>query len=304
MDTYDRQLRCFIRIAELGSISRASEVLDLTQSWISKQLAALEADLGKTLFLRNGRGVELTDAGEKLYDEIQHRYREIDRAVDSIREAHGVTQGTVRLAVVHTLSYYFLADVVASFVHAHPRANLSLLGRSSPEVVALVENGKAEIGFVYDSVLASDSLLSHSLFEDEMCLIVPDEADIGREGAIDLHGIKLHLVGFPAHYALRRMIQSSGLDADYVTEADTVDTMVKLVSSGVGACILPERIPDRLITEYKLRKVRIISPLMRRRVVAIRHRERRLSPLVDDLLRYATRVSEQLTPNHPLTKKE
>ena len=64
METFDRQLRYFLQIAELKSLSRAAEDLDQTQSGLSRQLAALEAHVGKPLFNRTGRGVELTEAGQ------------------------------------------------------------------------------------------------------------------------------------------------------------------------------------------------------------------------------------------------
>jgi DNA-binding transcriptional LysR family regulator len=273
MDTPDRQLRYFLRIAELKSLSRAAEDLDQTQSGLSRQLAALEAHVGKPLFTRTGRGVELTVAGSRLLEGIQPAYQNIDRVLDAVRQQEGVTHGTVRLATVHTLSYYFMADVVASFVSSHEHVNLSVMGRSSPDVVALVESGKADVGFVYDAAVASDNLTSTPLFDDEMCLIV--RRDVPLADAVDLGGMPLRLVGFPPHYALRKMIHSAGLQ----------------VSSGVGACILPSRIPEKLLTDYGLRKVGIRSPVLRRRVVAITPAQRQPLPLVAELLACAHRIA-------------
>ncbi|CAB3909041.1 LysR family transcriptional regulator [Achromobacter sp. CF-sbj1-Ac2-l] len=282
MDTPDRQLRYFVRIAELKSLSRAAEDLDQTQSGLSRQLAALEAHVGKPLFVRTGRGVELTEAGARLLEGIQPAYRAIDQALEAVRQREGVTQGSVRLATVHTLSYYFMADVVAQFVSSREHVNLSVMGRSSPEVVTLVESGKADIGFVYDAAVASDALASTPLFDDDMCLIVRD--GVAAEDGVDLGAMALRLVGFPSHYALRKMIHSAGLQPEFVAEAETIDAMLKLVSSGVGACILPSRIPQKLLTDYGLRQVAIGSPVLRRRVVAITLAQREPLPLVRELL--------------------
>lgn len=289
MDTPDRQLRYFMRIAELKSLSRAAEGLDQTQSGLSRQLAALEAHVGKPLFVRTGRGVELTEAGVRLLEGIQPAYRAIDQALEAVRQREGVTQGSVRLATVHTLSYYFMADVVAQFVSSREHVNLSVMGRSSPEVVTLVESGKADIGFVYDAAVASDALVSTSLFDDDMCLIVRD--GVAVEDGADLGAMALRLVGFPSHYALRKMIHSAGLQPEFVAEAETIDAMLKLVSSGVGACILPSRIPQKLLTDYGLRKVAIGSPVLRRRVVAITLAQRQPLPLVRELLDCALRIA-------------
>ncbi|MFY3131862.1 LysR family transcriptional regulator [Achromobacter ruhlandii] len=289
MDTPDRQLRYFVRIAELKSLSRAAEDLDQTQSGLSRQLAALEAHVGKPLFVRTGRGVELTEAGARLLQGIQPAYRAIDQALEAVRQREGVTQGSVRLATVHTLSYYFMADVVAQFVSSREHVNLSVMGRSSPEVVTLVESGKADIGFVYDAAVASDALASTALFDDDMCLIVRD--GVAAEDGVDLGAMALRLVGFPSHYALRKMIHSAGLQPEFVAEAETIDAMLKLVSSGVGACILPSRIPQKLLTDYGLRQVAIGSPVLRRRVVAITLAQRQPLPLVRELLDCARRIA-------------
>jgi len=292
VETIDRQLRYFCRIAELGSVSKAADVLDQTQSGMSKQLALLESFLGQSLFIRTGRGLDLTEAGAILYERTRAAFKEVDLAVADARQ-QGVTQGTVRLATVHTLSYYFTAEVVASFVSANPSANLSLMGRSSPEVVALVESGKADIGFVYDSAVDTGDLNALHLFEDEMALIVQTDSEL--QGDQDLTCQALRLVGFPSHYALRRMIHRGGLSPTFVAEAETIDAMLKLVSSGVGHCILPSRIPHKLLHDNDLRMLRITKPLLRRKVVLITNRSKAGNSLIAELQGCAERVAARLS---------
>jgi LysR family transcriptional regulator, transcription activator of glutamate synthase operon len=282
MESLDRQIRYFIKIAELKSLSRAAGSLDLTQSGLSRQLATLEAYVGKPLFSRTGRGVELTDAGRILLETTRPGYSVIDRALETVREKEGITQGCVHLAAVHTLSYYFTADVVAAFVGARPHVNLSLKGRSSPEIVELVETGRADIGFVYDSAVASPDITTIPLFEDEMCLIMR-EAEAYPDG-VDLTVAAPRLVGFPQNYALRKMLEGIGIYPEFAAEAETVDAMLRLVSWGIGACVLPSRMPDGIVKDYGLRKLRIDRPVMRRRVVAIVRREPQPTGLVKQLL--------------------
>lgn len=290
METLDRQLRYFLFIAEIGSLSKAAEALDQTQSGISKQLGLLEANIGHALFIRTGRGMELTESGSKLFASLSPAYREIDNAVKSI-QAQSSTHGSVRLAAVHTLSYYFTADVVAQFTGARPHVNLSLLGRSSPEVVALVASGKADVGFVYDTAVDSDAVISRSLFDDDMVLICNGQLPPAMESATEP---KLRLVGFPAHYALRRMLHSAGIQATFVAEAETIDAMLKLVSSGIGACILPSRIPDRLLSDYGLIKSALDNKALRRKVVAITSAGKYQSPLATELLNCAMQVAKNM----------
>lgn len=291
IENLDRSLRCFLRIAQLGSVSKAAEDLGQSQSSLSKQLSALEQSLGQALFIRTGRGVSVNDAGQLLLQAIEPAYSRIDTAVHAVRQDQGVNQGTVRLATVHTLSYYFMSDVAAAFMSAHPGVNLSLLGRSSPEVVALVESGKADIGFVYDSAVDCGGLSSHTLFDDQMCRI---SAQQDKAPNADLSKQPLRLVGFPPHYALRRMIHSSGLSPEFVAEAETIDAMLRLVASGLGDCILPSRIPDNLLQEHKLYKYPIEQPILQRRVVAILRADRDPLTLTSRLLDCALRIAQGL----------
>ncbi|NYT36586.1 LysR family transcriptional regulator [Allopusillimonas soli] len=268
MDGQDRQLRYFLRIAALSSLSKAADELNLSQSGLSRHLAALEAYLGKPLFNRTGRGVTLTEAGRKLVDAALPSYARIDDTLELLRDKEGITQGDLRIATIHTFSYYFVSDLLARFLSKYEQVNLSVMARSSPDVVSLVEKGKADIGFVYDSAVASEFLESVPLFVDEMCLIACP-GQLPAETDADLSTCHMPLVGFPEHYALRRMLKSAGLDDRVVVVAETIDAMLRLSSTGIGACVLPEHIPTQLLADYGLVKVRLEKPRLQRMVVAI-----------------------------------
>jgi len=290
MKALDAQIRLFLAIAHARSISGAAMTLGLTQSGLSRQLAQLEAAVGQKLCDRHGRGVSLTDAGHKLQAAAQTAYDVIDNTILQLREEQGVSQGSLRVAVIHTLSYYFMPDVVSRFMSQRPNANVSLMGRSSPEVVELVEAGKADIGFVYDVAVASDAVEIVPLFDDVMTLIVSQNSpSVALEG-VDLEAQRVPLVAFPAHYALRRMLHRKGLDTNVVAEVDTVDAMLRLVASTGGQCVLPDRVPTQLLENYGLSRVRIINPRLSRRVVAITKREKAKTALVKHMLKIAQTV--------------
>jgi LysR family cyn operon transcriptional activator len=283
----DHQLRLFVEIANYKSLSGAADALSLTQSGLSRQLASLESFIGQPLFVRHGRGVEPTEAGQKLLEASRSAYQLIDNTMVQLRDQHGVTAGSLNVATIHTLSYYFMAEVVARFMAQRPHANVSLLGRSSPGVVELVEAGRAEIGFVYDSAVASDELEITPLFEEEMCFVVHESSRFATLGAIALSEETPPLVVFPAGYALRRMLHTRAFDAAIAAEVETVDAMLKLVSLTNGQCILPSLIPKKLLREYQLVGVPIEKPLMRRRIVAITRRGRPLSAMTSLVLEIA-----------------
>jgi DNA-binding transcriptional LysR family regulator len=283
----DHQLRLFVEIANGKSLSAAAEALSLTQSGLSRQLASLEDYIGQPLFVRHGRGVKPTEAGEMLLETARSAYRLIDNTVVQLRDQHGVTSGSLNVATIHTLSYYFMAEVVARFMAQRPNANVALLGRSSPGVVELVEAGRAEIGFVYDSAVASDALEITPLFEEQMCFVVHESSRFATQAAVSLNEDTPPLVVFPASYALRRMLHTRTFDATVAAEVETVDAMLKLVSLTNGQCVLPSLIPKKLLSEYQLVSIPIEEPLMRRRIVAITRRGRPLSAMTALVLQIA-----------------
>ncbi|MGF6999670.1 LysR family transcriptional regulator [Paraburkholderia sp. GAS32] len=279
MKFLDHQLRLFLAIAKARSLSAAAEALDLTQSSLSKQLSTLESYIGHPLFDRHGRGVALTDAGSKLQDVARPAYELIDNCVSQMREEQGVTEGTLRVATIHTLSYYFVAHVLAKFMGQRPKVNMTLLGRSSPEVVELVETGKADLGFVYDTAVASDAVDIVPLFDEEMCLVVHRSSPLALLESISLCENDVPLIVFPPNYALRRMLSGSVKNLQVAAEVDTVDAMLRLASLTSGQCVLPSRMPTKLLDEYDLRRVSIENPKLSRRIVVITRRGRTPSTL-------------------------
>jgi DNA-binding transcriptional LysR family regulator len=291
----DYQARLFIEIASHKSLSAAAEALSLTQSGLSRHLASLEEFIGQPLFIRHGRGVELTEAGRKLLEVVSAAYQLVDNTILQLRNEHGVTDGSIHVATIHTLSYYFMAEVAAKFMAQRPSASLALLGRSSPGVAELVENGRAEIGFAYDSAVASDQLEITPLFEDTMCLVVHESSRFATRASVDLRAELVPLIAFPVGYALRKMLHTKEFDATVAAEVETVDAMLKLVSMTNGQCILPVLIPEKLLQEYQLVRVKIEQPLMRRWIVAVTRRGRPVSAMTALMLEIARESASKVT---------
>jgi len=148
------------------------------------------------------------------------------------------------------------------------------------------------MGIVYDSAVDSDVFTSTALFDDDMALIV--KATNSRIGPQDLTGEHLKLVAFPAHYALRKMIHSGGLNPIIAAEAETIDVILQLVASGVGDAILPCRLPKKMLDDHGLKKLPISSPLLRRKVVLISRADKSTATAIKSVLEVAHKVARKL----------
>jgi LysR family transcriptional activator of glutamate synthase operon len=289
----DRKIRNFLCISMHSSISAASEQLNISQPSLSRQLASLEGYLGSPLFRRTGRGLILTDAGKHLASIASPAFMSIDSAISQIRNEFGITQGSLRLATVHTLTYYFLGDLVSRFVHQNQDVTVSFMARSSTEVIKLVESGRADLGFVYDSEVASKDLISSALFTEPMAIIVRADLDPAPQ-KIDMTKQMLKLVVFPSGYALRRMLDTCGVPYTIAAEVETVDAMLELVSSNVGACILPSHIPQRVLEQYNLTRITDVIPVLQRKVVAIYRADTPPTAITKAILGFATEAAKAL----------
>lgn len=267
----DQKIRYFLAIAEAGSISDAALNLGISQSGLSRQLKQLEDYFGRPLFIRTGRGVTLNETGFRLEAAVRPCYDMVDQGIDTLRAASGIVQGSVRIAMVHTLSYYFLPPLLAQLHETYPDVDTYLLGRGSPEVAKLVETSKADIGFVYDVAVAADGLLVERLFEERMCLLHHKDLVVPPPTA-DGPPWEFPLITFPKYYALRRMLHLAKLDQNVIAEVDTVDVMLNLVAHKLGVCILPRLVPDWPFGDLQLARHDITLPGLRRWVVCIRHR--------------------------------
>src|SRR3954451_19865479 len=143
-----QQLTYFLAAIEHGSFSAAANSLLLAQPSLSDQIRRLEAELGVPLFVRAGRGVELTDAGRILRPYAERVLAEAQEAMESVREVRDLTGGTVAFGFFGGAHHSLLGDVVERFRTSYPGVRLRAIGQNSAEVADAVRDGRLEGGLV------------------------------------------------------------------------------------------------------------------------------------------------------------
>ena len=166
-------LRTFREVVRERSFTAAARKLFLTQPAVSQQIKALETEIGERLLERTGRDVRPTDAGALLLETAEKVLRELDDGTARIREARDQGEGTVVIACGDTTALYLLPPVLAAFRAEFPKADVAVRCHGSPEVLAHVLSGGADLGVATETSDLDPALESGQLLEEDLVLAVP-----------------------------------------------------------------------------------------------------------------------------------
>ncbi|MCG5073340.1 LysR family transcriptional regulator [Paraburkholderia tagetis] len=284
----------FVAVARANSLREAADILGVTQPALSKQIRALEASLSRTLFLRHGRGMELTPDGRAMFLEVEPLLNALDTAFSrsSLQSRHG---GTLRIAMVQTLVASFMSMLSRELLDVYPDLQLTIHCDSSTNVVESIERGRADIGFVYETAVDGPDLVSQPLFEETLALYTRADADTDTDAVPGLAAMKLIVP--PRAYALRRIVERAlGAAVQPYIECDSLELSLRLVSMTDGVTVLPSTLPRDMIEDRGLRR-RLLPSMPARRLVALSRSGHRASPAFDAALEIARRIGTRaITP--------
>ena len=138
----------FNRVAEAGNISHAAKQLFISQPAVSKAIQNLEDNLKTTLFIRNSRGVKLTEEGNLLYEHTRNALDTIRRGEDGLKRIHELGIGHLRIGASTTLCKYLLMPYLDGFVRENPHIKITIENQSSSHTLKKLENNTLDIGLV------------------------------------------------------------------------------------------------------------------------------------------------------------
>jgi DNA-binding transcriptional LysR family regulator len=166
-----RELAAFVAAVDARTLYAAADALSLTQSAVTKRIAALERRVGRPLLERGRSGVRPTAAGRALYPEARAALAALDRARRSVSDADPTS--ALQVAASHTVAGYLLPGWLAGFRAERGTLRIAVEVVNSPGVLAAVREGRAELGFV-EGIDSLDGLESQMLLTDELeCVVRP-----------------------------------------------------------------------------------------------------------------------------------
>lgn len=237
-----RLLRNFLVICEAPSLAAAALRANVSQPALSKQIAALEAELGLQLLERHARGVRLTQAGEALRDRAAGLLRDSERVAAEVGAAAEAIRGEIAVGVVSSLRDLLVTPVVAAFLRANRDVRVRVLEGTSRTMRDAVLAGRADFAVIATGEEAAP-LSTRTFLSEPLLAVAPAATLLQLDGPLRLEDLAAQpLVLVLAPNSIRTITDSAlvrrGLQAEVRAEVENAATAMDLVRLGTGWSVL------------------------------------------------------------------
>lgn len=253
-----RHLRYFLAVAAHGNFTRAAAALGIQQPPLSQQVRALERELGFALFHRLPRGVELTEGGLVLREEVQALLAAVERGVGRASRAAQGLAGSLAVGFTSSaVTHPFAAALIRRYGEAHPGIELAIHEANAARVTEAVVAGRLDAAFIRLPVSEVSGLAYHIVIEEKLVLAIPaghpQAQDARRRG---IGHVRLRDFAPDAFILVRRpgaqgmyghliaACQRLGFAPRIAAEVDHMLTNIMLVAAGVGVSVVPASMRD------------------------------------------------------------
>jgi LysR family transcriptional regulator, regulator for metE and metH len=241
MDLDVRHLKLIVAVTEEKSVTRAGEVLHLTQSALSHQLREIEERLGTPLFLRMNKKMILTPAGERLLHTARQVLDEMKRAEHQISQIAANRQGTLRISTECYTCYHWLPDVMKEFRRKFPGVEVKIQAEATHRPIQALLQGKLDLAIVTE-IRRDKQLQYHALFEDEFMAIMAADHPLASRAYIrprDFADQNLILYVEPEESTLfNKVLRPAGISPARVSTVPLTEAIIEMVKAGLGVSAL------------------------------------------------------------------
>lgn len=270
-----KQLEYFVRVAELGSFTRAAIALDVAQPALSRQVRLLEVELRQTLLVRNGRGATPTEAGKLLLAHGRGILHQVERAREELGRVRGALAGRVAIGLPPSLSRVLAVPLTRAFRQQLPQASLSISEGLSANMLEWLVTGRIDIAMLYNAQ-PSPEIEIHPLREEALWLVqtrppgLPDDPPAAPIPLREVAEIPLVIPSRPN--AIRMQVETEmaniGCRPRVALEIDGVPAILDLVADGAGAALLSRNAVASSVRPSAFRLRAVTPPLHTRLCLA------------------------------------
>ncbi len=246
--------RIFFEVAQTGNISRAAKNLYISQPAISKAISKLEDNLNLPLFIRNSRGVQLTEEGAILFEHVRAAFETLDQGEDELKRMTELGVGHIRIGVSTVLCKYVLLPCLKEFVARYPHVKFTIRSQSTLQTLELLEHQQIDLGLTaetpykknitFDKVMdIEDGFVATPAYLTNMRLREgAAQSDVFRNGTI----LMLEKGNVSRTY-IEDYFREQHIEPAHLLEASTMDLLIDFARIGLGAgCVIKNFVKDEL----------------------------------------------------------
>ena len=290
MDT--KKLEALATAVELGSFTRAAEMLGYTQSGLTHMMNSLEKDFGFPVLVRGRAGVRLTAAGERIFPLVRDCLAAGELLEREIRMINADKEETIRVAAYASVAVHWLPEVIQQFRHDHPGVNVDIQMGSVEEVYRWVREDKADMCFA--SRQEGQTLEWTYLRNDRLVAILPPDYDMQGRETFPVYGFDgqeflMPSMGFDLD--IMRVLNRHGVMPLVRTTQVSDSVIISMVEHGLGVSILSELVMKG--RKDNVQAVRMDPPAVRELGIAARPRKE-LRPLARKFIAAARNMIEKM----------
>jgi DNA-binding transcriptional LysR family regulator len=258
-------LRAFVETARVGSIRKASEVLRVAPSSVSRHIAILENEMGTALFVRRASGVELTHAGKLVAEYAESVLVNYDTLRTDLNDMRGTQRRLLSLALVESVASFGPINAVSRLFARYPTISFNIRLMPAPRVTEAVIQGQCDIGVSFCTQPDLQLLILKRIREPIVLVVPPDHplASASEVQFADLRAMPLALpdIDFGIRHIIDRAGAERGIRLAPVLTSNVFATLKDFVRCGAGVAILPSRAVARDVQAGNLKSVPLLDPI-------------------------------------------
>lgn len=261
------QLYYFKTLAKTQHMTKASELLNISQPSLSYAIKELEKEVGTPLFHKKGRNIEITKYGQLYLKYVDDSLNQLEKGNDLLKELANPNTGHIDLAFIYTLGPYVIPKLLNDFksVQQNKLITFDLFQSNTQHILKLLKSGTIDIAFC-SKIIDDDTIDFRPFFEEEIVLIVPKSHTLANHESIDLKEIKDYpFISFNKDSGLRptidSMLNQANITPNIVFEVEEDHTMAGFVSFGHGIALIPKLYA---LSSYDLTIIPINNPTHQR----------------------------------------
>lgn len=246
-----QQLASFVAVAEARHFTQAAEQMRVAQPSLSKQIKALEADLGAPLFSRARGNVTLTPAGEALLPLARRILADAETARREVGELAGLRRGRVRLGATPSVCAGLMADALARFHQGYPGIELLVEEGGSRDLVRALARGQLDLALIIMPLQNDDpALVTEEILRENLVVVSPSLSPSRARGRYvriqELRGQPMVMFrrGYDLREATLNACRQAGFEPKLAVEGGEMDAVLRFVEAGLGIALVPSMVLD------------------------------------------------------------